>query len=517
MGGITEAQVRQNVANFSAPNATAPVITPQSLSPVQAVKLPGAPASTTATGILGVTGAVKDASLSSQQAKLDQDRATAQATQTSDRTELTKTMNEILGIQTGSEQARQEAGIDAKTEKVNEYTSRLEQLQRKEQNEIRALEGTTLTDSQRSAKISEIQRSSAFEQADVAVLQSAANRDLATAQTILDSRTKLALEPLKTKLQFQQFFYEENKDSLTKAEDRAFQNAIKESDRAYQREETFQKAKNSYISNAIEQGAPASVISAISSATNEEEAISAAGTYGGDLKRKMEIAKLNADIKASGIPAITNQDASKYSQALSVILGSGSFTKDQKASLVNAVNSGQDPFSVIKNQAKNIMGQTNATKLDNYETAKAQVEDISSLLSDFYAKGGDTGIFKGNLEKTVNRLGQVNDPELVEIATNIAGALQIYRNAVSGTAYSVQEGQDIASIFPGINKSQGLNEAIIKARLNAFDTTIDAQYRNTLGRAYDELKASVSEDSRQSDPLDLGVTVSAKSSNPLGI
>lgn len=175
-------------------------------------------------------------------------------------------------------------------------------------------------------------------------------------------------------------------------------------------------------------------------------------------------------------------------QATNIILGSDKFTKDQKASIAQAIQSGQDPLAVIKNQAKNIMGQTNATKLDNYETAKAQMLDIQSALAQYYAAGGKTNVFKGNYEKTINKLGEINDPNLVGIATQIQAALQVYRNAVSGTAYSVQEGKDIGSIFPGINKSEGLNDAIIQGRIKAFDTTIDGSYRNVLGGTYDQLK-----------------------------
>lgn len=174
--------------------------------------------------------------------------------------------------------------------------------------------------------------------------------------------------------------------------------------------------------------------------------------------------------------------------ALALILGSGKFTKDQKSDLTKAITSGQDPLTVVKNQAKNIMGQTLATDLDKYEVAKEQLKGIQSLLTEYYKNGGKTNIFSGNFEKVINKLGEVNDPKLVEIATNIQAALQVYRNAVSGTAYSVQEGKDIASIFPGINKSQGLNEAIINGRIKAFDTTIDAKYKNTLGDIYTKLK-----------------------------
>lgn len=177
-------------------------------------------------------------------------------------------------------------------------------------------------------------------------------------------------------------------------------------------------------------------------------------------------------------------------EALVNILGSGKFTKEQKADLTNAINQGQDAFVTVKNQAKNVMGQTLATELSGYETAKQQMTSINSLLNDYYAKGGSTNIFSGSYEKTLNNLGTVNKPELVELATNISAALQVYRKSITGTAYSVQEGADIASIFPGINKTSGLNQAIIDGRMKAFDQTIDGTYRNVLGNSYDQLKQS---------------------------
>ena len=207
------------------------------------------------------------------------------------------------------------------------------------------------------------------------------------------------------------------------------------------------------------------------------------------------IAKINKEITDLDIGTINNPDAGQYSKALSVILGSGKFTKDQKADVVRSINSGEDPLTVIKNQAKNLLGQSGDTKLTAYEVAKSQLDDVDSLLKDYYASGGETSIFKGSYEKVVNKLGEVKNPKLVEISTQIAAALQIYRNAVSGTAYSVQEGRDIASIFPGINKTEGLNTAILNGRKKAFDSTIDASYRSVLGSTYDELKKSQSQSS----------------------
>jgi len=177
------------------------------------------------------------------------------------------------------------------------------------------------------------------------------------------------------------------------------------------------------------------------------------------------------------------------SKALQVILGSSKFTKDQKASVISAIQQGEDPFQVIKNQARNMAGATTATKITSFEVAQNQLKDIQSLLNTYYASGGKTSFLSGNYEKVVNKLGTQNDPNLVAISTQIAAALQIYRNAVSGTAYSVQEGRDIASIFPGINKNSGLNTSILDGRMQAFQSTIDGEYRSQLGSLYDELNS----------------------------
>ena len=174
---------------------------------------------------------------------------------------------------------------------------------------------------------------------------------------------------------------------------------------------------------------------------------------------------------------------------ITTILWSGKFTKDQAKSISNAINSGEDPKTVILNQAKDIMGTTQATSLSKMEVARQQVQDIDWLLKQYYAWWWDTWVFAWWYEKTINRLWEVSNPDLVWLATQISSALQVYRNAVSGTAYSEKEWQEIASIFPWINKWEWLNKAIIKWRLAAFDSTIDATYRTAIWSAYDKIKS----------------------------
>jgi len=178
-------------------------------------------------------------------------------------------------------------------------------------------------------------------------------------------------------------------------------------------------------------------------------------------------------------------------RAVNVISGSNKFTKDQKNSFISSMNNATnvgDAFSIIKNQAKDVMSGTTQTKVENYQNANTAMDKLSADLKDFYANGGDTNIFAGTYEQAAAKLGTVDNPALRSLAAQIESSLQIYRNAVSGTAYSVQEGNAIASIFPGIDKTQGLNDAILKARKDVFNTQIDGYYRDVLGSSYDELK-----------------------------
>lgn len=354
-------------------------------------------------------------------------------------------------------------------------------------------------------------RENAIKSLTIGAQASALQGNISLASQLAQQAVDAKFAPAEQQLEFLKTAYQLNKDTLDRIDAKKSQELqinLAERERLLTNEKEDSLAAQKLAITAAQNGAPQDVISAITQSGNINDAIAAYAPYSQnpvelaqaaqalELQRAQTAAqwanvdKLNREAQDIGTPAITNPEASKYQQALGVILGSNKFTKDQKASVINAVNNGEDPFTVIKNQAKDIMGQTNATTLDKYETAKSQMQDIQSLLKQYYVKGGKTNVFNGNYEKVLNNLGTVNDPELVGIATNIAAALQIYRNAVSGTAYSEQEGKDIASIFPGINKTEGLNMAILDGRLKAFDTTIDATYTNTLGSTYKDLKAS---------------------------
>lgn len=388
----------------------------------------------------------------------------AEAAQTGKDSSL-QSLIDAMGQKEGAAQLTNEAyaaTVDPAQKELTDINNQLLQEQVSNRHQIDALkanpQGAFGTGLQQ--KVDEINSASLSRQADLAVVQLAKQGAYDGAKAIADRAVAAATEAQQNKIDALQLSYEANKDEFTKDEQRAFEAAQKDRQDKLD-EETYQR--RSKFDALIKQQDP---------------------LY------QAQLAKALTDLN-SGSVSITNPQAARFGTALNTILGSAKFTKDQKASLITSINSGEDPFTVIKNQAKNIMGQTEATKLTSYEAANSAMSDLQTALKDFYDAGGKTSLFSGTMEKTINSLGEVNDPALVGLATQVAVSLQSYRNAISGTAYSDQEGKDIASIFPGINNSKGLNDAIVNARIKANDSIIDGIYKTALGdNTYSELKSA---------------------------
>lgn len=233
---------------------------------------------------------------------------------------LTQVMRNVLGVQ--EEIASAQANIDRQAQdtarqEADRYTSEIEananatrrQVEELRKNNPQGVFGGALED-----QIRDIERASLSEQADLSILQNAALRRFDTAKSIADRQLELKLEPLKLKLDNLKFFYQENKDILNKADDRAYQEKIRQQEREYnktaEQEKELSATKVAMLTSAAQQGAPQSVQQAIQSAKTPEQAILSAGQYGGDMlarkiklqainKNNLEMSKLAAEIKAT--------------------------------------------------------------------------------------------------------------------------------------------------------------------------------------------------------------------------
>lgn len=418
------------------------------------------------------------------------------------------TLQQYLGVQSSRGQAEQSAGIPALIETQRKAGNDLIVSQRAQQNEIQQLEKNAggMSASALQGEVQRINRQYANEQADLSLTYHLANSDYTAAQATVDKKIELQLEPLKTKLDYLKYFDQQAQDNWSKQEQRQFDlqkaKVQTELDTKQQNLKDIYNIQIEASKNGVQ--IPADVMNQINSGDiTGSQALGILASKGIVLQDQLDraykaaqieslnanSAKIRIENSQNGTPTIVGADP-KISKAISVVLGSGKFTALQKRDFTNSVNSGDDPFTVLKNQAKNLMSGTSQTKLEANEDASSAMNSLDSALKAFYAAGGKTSLIKGSWENAVNKLGEVNDPNLVGLATEVTVAIQKYRNAISGTAYSVQEGQQIDKVFPGITKGQVLNNAIVSARQRVFQSTIDDAYTNTLGSVYGDFKGA---------------------------
>jgi hypothetical protein len=382
---------------------------------------------------------------------------------------------EILGEAPSAEELfarrEREMGIEQKQKTVNAYQTQLNQIVADAKARQLSVEGQGrgIPEVIIGGQQAQIAKEAAIQALPIQALLSAAQGDLTFAQNRLDTLARLEMQDAQLAYQNKKEMFSFAFDYATDQQKTRLAVAEKAADREWEREKNNIADRTEWGKWALSNGN-----------TDVFKTIMALYPSSPDYSTQVS--------RAVGSMADTYTVSSEYQGILNTILGSGKFTKDQVSLIKASILRGDDPFAVIKNQAKNLMTSTNAGDVQKYEVARDTLSDIGTQLQEFYSVGGDTGLIKGNFEKVINNLGNVTDPALVTLATQIQGNLQVYRNAISGTAYSEQEGRDIRSIFPGIDKSQSLNTAILKGRSLLFDSVIDSNYRSVLGSTYDKLK-----------------------------
>jgi len=406
-------------------------------------------------------------------------------------------LKRLTGTAEETNKIKEDAGLEEKRKAASTLASEIQTYDKDFRDKVKRIRENTMGKTTQGVEGEIAQEQDRYEstRANKYLSYSIANQDYQAAEQIVNDKVQALKDQNSQLLQAYQVQNQMLNNDLSDSEKMKLANDY---DTMQKDKDLLTDAYKAVLSQAGQNKAPPAVLSAIDEAAKRPGATAgdiytAAGEYAVNRYEAAQLRKLNSDIAsldaetAAISGGITNPNAAQYSSLIQTVLGSTNFTKENKKSFITAVNNGEDPFTVIKNQARNILG-TEGKDVIKLESALNAMNDLDTQLKEFYARGGDSGIFKGNFEKVLNKLGTVNDPRLVEIAVNIGTSLQKYRNAISGTAYSEQEGRDIASIFPGITKGEVLNNTIIRARKSNMESDIDSAYRSVLGNSYDTIK-----------------------------
>ena len=412
--GLAQAQSFANIPTTITSDALSGNATP--------LKISTPPISTIAEGITGASTALAETIKASDlQRATDAKEAKALQAKNESSNQLKSLMSQITDVQESRPTLEQNAGIDKKVESYNTALTNLEASQRAQQNELRALNTANMTTSGSQAAQSAINRKYAFEQADLSLILSVANRDYVSAQNMVDRKIELALEPLKTQLDFTKLFYEDNKADLTKAEERAFNLKIQENERAYDTAKEFEKRKGDIQMKLLEAGAPTSAVLSTGRATNEDELLTAAGDW--LAPKTSSIASAPTVKSINGTDMQWNPATGKWETPSGVVAGAGGeggYKAEIATTGIQAVNGLMD----IAVNNPGIFGRTAGLPLpdfarsDAFRNYQAQLEYLKGNI----IPAALTAMREAS--KTGGALGQVSDREGAWLGSSL-GALDM--------------------------------------------------------------------------------------------
>lgn len=165
-------------------------------------------------------------------------------------------------------------GVDDLNKELNKYDQQLNVEKNALRRQIERIQDNPegLSDTQIANRVNEVERESLRKQADISVIRAGVAQDYSTAKAIADRAVAVQLERDKIKNEALKLNYERNKDLFTTAEQRAFDSAQADRERAFTKEEARLKEISDLSMMALEKGASADTILAIRNAKTPAEA-----------------------------------------------------------------------------------------------------------------------------------------------------------------------------------------------------------------------------------------------------
>lgn len=464
---------------------------------VKPLAFPLAPSSTAVSNALGQFEAQVAQSRQAEAERVKQ----LKSEEDKSKSELTGLINEYLGR--GEEQTRleTEAEIGTKTQKVTDYTNKLEQEQQALRRQIEAIRKNPsgLLAGAVEQEVRRAERESYSKQADISLLQSAANRDLATAQGIIDRKIALKYEPMREHIDFLQGLYQINRDDLSKAEQNQLQAKTRDEQRQYDRLITQEKSAYDLWVKAAGNGAPVPIISQANSLIGQgkyDEVNTLLAPYAQTIQT--DTVKLDNG-NTLLIDKRTGAIIKNYGGGVSPGVTPGGLTiNGQKVDTdpyVNAFNSASlgltaDQRKTAAANFQKLVGAGDVQGAKDYivrtaivgapvdqqnqaigrRVAVDQLTHIQQLLNEAKKNKSSTGLVTGSLQNVTQKLGQSGDENLAKIGVEIANALQTYRRSMTGVAFNDAESKEYKKIFPDITNVDQLNAAKIEALTDVFRT-----------------------------------------------
>lgn len=333
-------------------------------------------------------------------------------------------------------QAQRETGIAEKQKLVNDLSVQLGNIQANATaNQLRLEgQGRGIPDVIIGGQQAQIAREAAIQALPVSAQLQAAQGNLEMAQQNLDTLFKIKSADLTAQYEYKNNLVKSVYDFASGQEKANLDYAMKMEDRKYQETMSEQQDIKQLASTAMTNGAPASILRAISSAKTYKEALAAIGKYGTDpLDRAIKQLALKKAQKDLEDPADNGLIDEK-------ILNSTQFKNAQAAiNLKNTLNKAKEAVAKYGNKEK-----LNATGRGILDTLKVQLRsEISTALEQGVVVPGEAAAFDaiaGQLNKSFFIRNSKTMASLDSLISSMDSRLNTQKSALQST-YGLTEAQ----------------------------------------------------------------------------
>lgn len=333
--------------------------------------------------------------------------------------------------------------------------------------------------------------------------------DLKLAQDYLTELTQIKQDQINKQYEYNKAQFDAIKGVITKEDERAYQEITTKNDRKYKEQQDLIKYQAELTRNALAQKAPTNVINRINSADSIQDAIMAAGEYGGDVKDAISIqnAKLQNEKLTQEIAA-NKPVTGEYANIINGAAGLVPSTKKQqvKQNIANSLASGdyKTAYAEISNAVSDGLTGTNKTKFDDARTDLEVLSNVRTAIKNYADANGDMGLLKGTEEEIKRKLG-IDTPKASTLAVQLWREFQTYRSNMTGAAFTPAESRDYAAVNPTLGKSLNLNLSVIDGAMNQLGNRVTSTVKSRIPESqkiYEKAYGS-SSDSQQTKTINI--------------
>jgi len=307
---------------------------------------------------------------------------------------------------------------------------------------------------------------------------SAIQGDLKLAQDYVTELTQIKQDQINKQYEYNKSQFDAIKSVLTREDERAYKEITTANDRVYKEQQDLIKYQAELTTNALAQKAPQSIINRINNAGSIQDAIMAAGSYGGNVKdtiavenARLQNQKLTQEIEAN--KPVTGE----YANIINGAAGLVPATKKQqvKQNIATSLANGdyKTAYAEISNAVSDGLTGTNKTKFDDANTDLGILANVRNAVQEYADAGGNMGLLKGTAEEIKRKLG-IDSGKASTLAVQLWREFQTYRSNMTGAAFTPQESRDYASVNPTLGKQLDLNLSVIDGAMAQLGNRVNS-------------------------------------------